>query len=117
MDIARDAGGIGCPGVDVGRPPYGPFAALYFKSKGEGEFLGLAKDSQRARRNSLEECFKVPLSDEDPDPMGNCPVKYLSAQKMKRMVEAVDGKGARTNRRKHLSALCAWGIENKHLPD
>jgi integrase len=35
---------------------------------------------------------------------------------MKRMVEAVDGKGARTNRRKHLSALCAWGVENKHLP-
>jgi integrase len=87
----------------------------YFKSKGEGEFLRLDKDSQRARRNCLEACFQVPLGDEDPDPMGNCPLKYLSAQKAKRMIEAVDGSGARTNRRKHLSALCSWGVENKHL--
>jgi integrase len=72
-------------------------------------------DSQRARRNGLETCFKVTLSDEDKDPMGNCPLKYFSAQKAKRMIEAVDGPGARTNRRKHLSALCAWGVENNHL--
>lgn len=89
--------------------------AQYFVSKGEDEFLSLAEDSQRARRNSLEECFRVALSDDDPDPMGNCPLKFLSAQKCKRMIEAVDGAGARTNRRKHLSTLCAWGVENRHL--
>ena len=94
----------------------GWMASLYFKSRGEDEFLTLAKESQRARRNSLEESFKVPLSDTDQDPMGNCPLKYLSAQKMKRIIEAIDGRGARANRRKHLSALCAWGVENKHLP-
>lgn len=87
----------------------------YFTSKGEGEFLKLTRESQRARRNSLEECFRLPLSDEDPDQMGNCPLKYLSAQKVKRMIEAVDGAGARANRRKHLSALCSWGVENNHL--
>ena len=94
----------------------GWLGAQYFVSKGEDEFLSLDKDSQRARRNGLETCFKVTLSDDDDEPMGNCPLKYLSAQKAKRMIEAVDGPGARTNRRKHLSALCAWGVENNHLP-
>jgi integrase len=93
----------------------GWLGAEYFKSKGEDGFLRLAKNSQRARRNSLEECFQVPLSDTDPDPLGNCPLKNLSAKKIKRMIEAVDGKGARANRRKHLSTLCAWGVEDNHL--
>jgi integrase len=95
---------------------FGWLGAEYFKSKGEGEFLRLDKDSQRARRNALEECFQIPLSDEDADPMGNCPLKHISAQKLKRMIEMKNGSGARTNRRKHLSALCAWAVENKHLP-
>ncbi len=88
----------------------------YFASKGEGEFLTLDEDSRRARRNDLEAAFLVPLSEEDPDPMGNCPLQHLSAQKMKRLIEEKDGAGARANRRKHLSALCSWGVEAKHLP-
>jgi hypothetical protein len=72
----------------------GWLGAQYFVSKGEDEFLSLDKDSQRARRNNLEECFKVALDDADPDPMGNCPLKYFSAQKAKRIIEAVDGHGA-----------------------
>ncbi len=48
--------------------------------------------------------------------MGHCPLKNLSAQKMKRLIELRDGPGARTNLRKHLSAFCAWSVENKHLP-
>ncbi|MDN5006512.1 tyrosine-type recombinase/integrase, partial [Bradyrhizobium sp. GCM10027634] len=76
----------------------------------------LDKDSQRARRNDLELCFAYPHKDDDPDPMGNCPLKHFSAQKVKRLIEAKDGAGARTNRRKHLSALCSWGVENGHLP-
>ena len=98
-------------GGEYDREVVARLASLYFKSKGEDEFLSLAKESQRARRNSLEESFKVPLSDTDQDPMGDCPLKYLSAQKMKRIIEAIDGRGARANRRKHLSALCAWGVE------
>jgi integrase len=95
---------------------FGWLGAEYFKSKGEGEFLTLDEDSRRARRNDLETCFQIPLSDEDPDPMGNCPITHLSAQKMKRMIEMKDGPGARTNRRKHLSAFCSWAVENKHMP-
>jgi len=48
--------------------------------------------------------------------MGNCPLKYFSAQKAKRLIEAKgDQAGAATNRRKHLSALCSWGVDAGHL--
>lgn len=102
----------------VKHPPntFGWLAALYFQGKGEGEFLSLDADSQTRRRNQLEACLQVPFTEDDPEPMGNCPIKYLTAQIMKRIIETKDGAGARTNRRKHLSALCAWAVENKHLP-
>lgn len=90
----------------------GWLGARYFTTK---EFTDLAKDSQRARRNSLEECFREPFSAEDPDPMGNCPIKYFSAQKAKRLLEVKKKAGAATNRRKHLSALCSWAVDAGHL--
>jgi len=93
----------------------GWLGAKYFESK--KDFGKLAKESQRARRNCLEECFREPLSDTDPEPMGNCPLKYLSAQKIRRLVDVkADQPGAAANRRKHLSALCAWGVEHNYLP-
>ena len=81
----------------------GWLGARYFTTK--NDFLKLAKELQRARRNSLEECFREPFSDTDPEPMGNCPLRYLTAQKIKRLLEAKDTAGAATNRRKHLGAL------------
>lgn len=92
----------------------GWLGSLYFATK--NDFMKLAKESQRARRSSLEECFREPFSADDPDPMGNCPLKYFTVQKAKRLLEAKDGHGAATNRRKHLSALCAWGADAGHLP-
>ncbi|KWV45901.1 hypothetical protein AS156_23090 [Bradyrhizobium macuxiense] len=94
---------------------FGWLGVQYFASKGEDEFLSLDAESQRARKNDLEACFLIAHQDDDPDPMGNCPLKHLSAKKMKRLIEMKDGRGARTNRRKHLSALCSWGVENDHL--
>jgi integrase len=97
-------------------PPgsFGWLGAKYFASK--GDFSKLAKDSQRARRNCLEKCFAEPKSGDDPDPMGNCPLKFLSAQKIRRIVNTkADLPGAAANRRKHLSALCAWGVEHDYL--
>jgi integrase len=85
----------------------------YFASK---EFAGLAKESRRARRNCLEECFREPLSEDDPEPMGNCPLKFVTVQKIRRLVELrADQPGAAANRRKHLSALCGWGVDHDHL--
>lgn len=92
----------------------GWLGARYFASK---EFAGLAKKSQQARRSCLEECFREPLSDTDPDPMGNCPLKFVSAQKIRRLVDLkADKSGAAANRRKHLSALCGWGVDHDFLP-
>lgn len=94
---------------------FGWLGAKYFASK--KDFLKLAKESQRARRNCLEECFREPFSDEDMEPMGNCPLKHLSAQKIRRLVDMrADQPGAAANRRKHLSALCGWGVEHNYLP-
>lgn len=90
---------------------FGWLATQYFASKGDGGFLDLDEESRRAKRNLIEACLQMPLSSEDPDPMGNCPLKHLSAQNMKYLIEAADGKGARTNRRKHLSALCSWAVD------
>jgi integrase len=91
----------------------GYMGAKYFASK---EFEAIARKSQQARRSCLEECFKEPLSDDDPEPMGNCPLKHLSSQKIRRLVKLrADQPGAATNRRKHLSALCHWGVEHDYL--
>jgi integrase len=95
---------------------FGWLGVQYFKGGGAGEFLTLDTESQRARRNDLEDCFRAPFSVDDPEPIGNCPLKQISAQKMKRLIEMKKGPGARTNRRKHLSALCSWGVENNLLP-
>lgn len=117
--LARLVGGVTPVTAAVNAPhPKGTFGwlgAQYFVSRGNGEFLTLDEISQRRRRTDLEACFKVPLTDSDPEPMGNCPLKHLSPQMMKRMIEMKDGNAARTTRRKHLSVLCAWGVENKHL--
>lgn len=100
----------------LAHPPqtFGWLGAKYFASK--TDFLELAKHSQRARRNSLEECFREPFGDTDPEPMGNCPLRYLTAAKVKRLLEAKGTPGAAANRRKHLSALCSWGVDAGHLP-
>jgi hypothetical protein len=85
----------------------GWLGARYFASR---QFAGIAKASQRARRNCLEECFREPLSDADADPLGNCPLKFVSTQKLRRLVDRkADQPGAAANRRKHLSALWRLG--------
>jgi hypothetical protein len=49
--------------------------------------------------------------------MGNCPLKYVTAQKIRRLVDMkADQPGAAANRRKHLSALCGWGVDHNYLP-
>lgn len=92
----------------------GWLGAKYFAS---GAFKKLAEKSRQARRSCLEECFREPRTDDDPDPMGNCPLRYVTAQKIRRLVELrSEHPGAAANRRKHLSALCGWGVEHDFLP-
>jgi integrase len=93
----------------------GWLGAKFFASK--SGLLSVTAKSQQARRSCLEGCFAEPLSDNDPEPMGNCPLKHFSAQKVRHLVELrSDRPGAAANRRKHLSAMCAWAVEHNYLP-
>jgi integrase len=93
---------------------FGWLVALFFQGSGDEEFLSLDAGSQKRRRSNLEECLQIPLSDDNPKPMGDCPIEHLSAPKMKRMID-IRPEG-RPNRRKHLSAFCSWAVENHHIP-
>jgi integrase len=90
----------------------GWLGAQYFASKAFG---GLVKHSRGARRGVLEACFRVPLSDAESEVLGNCPLKHLTAKKIKRMIEAASGPGAADNRRKFLSMMCSWAVDAGHL--
>jgi hypothetical protein len=87
----------------------------YFDSD---EFKALNAKSQANRRGIIESCFDVPYTDEDPTAMGFCPLNRLTAQGVKRMRDhaprstgSAGGKGARNNRKKYLSAMFGWAVE------
>jgi integrase len=87
----------------------GWLGARYFAST---EFRGLDGQSQATRRGVLEGCFAAPFTDTDPDPMGDCPLEHVSPAKIKRLRDLKAGlPGAANNRRKYLSAMFAWALE------
>jgi hypothetical protein len=94
------------------RKPFPPetlgwLGTKYFASD---EFRKLDSKSQTTRRSILEACFEEPHTDDDPEPMGFCPLKYFSPQK--RLRDLKPGQpGAQNNRRKYLSAMFGWAIE------
>lgn len=91
------------------RGTVGWLGACYFASE---EFQSLAPNSQSEIRSILEGCFREPHTDSDPDPMGFCPLQHFTAQKVKRLRDLKKGKpGAANNRRKWLSAMFSWAIE------
>jgi hypothetical protein len=66
------------------RKPFPPetlgwLGTKYFASD---EFRKLDSKSQTTRRSILEACFEEPHTDDDPEPMGFCPLKYFSPQKV-----------------------------------
>lgn len=97
--------------VKKAHPPssLGWLGAQYFASS---EFRRLEEKSQATRRGVLEACFAEPFTDTDPDPMGNCPLEHVTPSKIKRLRDLKDGlPGAANNRRKYLSAMFAWALE------
>jgi integrase len=91
------------------RGSLGWLGAQYFASD---EFKKLDLKSQATRRGVLEACFEEPHTDDDSDRMGLCPLVHFSPQKVKRLRELKAGKpGAQNNRRKYLSAMFGWAIE------
>src|SRR5215831_9890582 len=83
----------------------------YFASQ---EFKTLDAQSQTTRRGVLEECFQEPHKDDDPEPMGFCPLVHLAPRHIKRLrdLKVKAGlKGAANNRRKYLSAMFGWAVD------
>ncbi len=92
--------------------PVGSLGWLGTKYFASDEFQALDPKSQRNRRNVLEACFEEPYKDDDPKKMGLCPLSALTAQGVKRLRDLKKGKpGAANNRRKYLSSMFGWAIE------
>lgn len=91
------------------RGTLGWLAAEYFASE---EFGSLDPESQRTRRRVIEGCLQEPHTDDDPEPMRNCPLQFVTSRKIKRLRDLKAGlPGAANNRRKYLSAMFGWAIE------
>jgi integrase len=94
--------------ADVGT--LGWLAACYFAS---AEFRKLDPISQRTRRAILEECLREPRRPGSVDLMRDCPINLLSSAHVKMLRDRkAAAPGAANNRRKWLSSMFGWAIEN-----
>ena len=85
----------------------GALAAKYFGSK---EFIGLDRKSQMNRRNIIESCLREKLVENSP--LGDLNAKLFNASHMKWLLDAkADMPGAANNRRKYISAMLGWAIQ------
>jgi integrase len=97
------------------RGTLGWLAALYFASD---EFLALPPKSQSTRRGVIEECLREAVKDGSSDLMADCPLSYFTPAKVKRLRDLKRAKGlpaAANNRRKHISAMFGWAVEEGHV--
>jgi len=93
------------------RGSLGWLASLYFASE---EFDNLA--SGPTRRAVIEDCLRETVRDGSSDLMADCPLSFVTPAKVKRLRDLKKGlPGAANNRRKYLSALFGWAVEEGHL--
>lgn len=120
-DAAVELLALPAPGTLEGRPDAekwarGTFGALAGKYYGSDEFKALDEQSQKTRRSVIDSCLAEPHTEDDPDPMGNCPVPFITSKKVKRLRDLKVGlPGAANNRKKYLSAMFGWAIEADHM--
>lgn len=89
------------------RGSLGWLAALYFGSE---EFKGL--QSGPTRRSIIEDCLSETVKDGSSDLIADCPLTYITPSKIKRLRDLKKGlPGAANNRRKYLSAMFGWAVE------
>ena len=88
----------------------GWLAASYF---GSVEFQRLDFVSQRRRRTIIEECLAEVRAPGTADMMRDCPVAALSSAHIKMLRDRrADTPGTANNRKKYLSAMFGWAVEN-----
>jgi hypothetical protein len=91
------------------RGTLGWLGAQYFAS---GEFRAMDPQSQSLIRRILESCFREPISYAGGDAMGNCPLEHFTPRAVKHLRDLKAGKpAAANNRRKWLSAMFTWAID------
>jgi integrase len=90
---------------------FGWVAARYFTS---GEFRNLDPKSQQTRRSVIEECLRETCNGAL---MRDCPVPQITSAKIKALRDAkASQRGAANNRRKYLSAMFGWAVEDGCMP-
>lgn len=88
----------------------GWLAARYF---GSAEFRRLDPKSQSNRRSIIEDCLREPRKPDATDLMRDCPVSALSPAHVKMLRDRkADMPGAANNRRKYLSSMFGWAVED-----
>lgn len=88
----------------------GWLASRYF---GSAEFRRLDPKSQRVRRSVIEDCLREPRKPGADDFMRDCPMTALSSAHVKMLRDRKsDMPGAANNRRKYLSSMFGWAVED-----
>jgi integrase len=86
-------------------------AAQYF---GSPEFAGFVPKSQVFRRQIIESCLREPLVPGGSHLVADCPLAKFSARHVQMLRDRkAKTPGAANNRKKFLSAMFGWAIENK----
>jgi integrase len=87
----------------------GWLASCYFASV---EFRKLDSKSQSTRRGIIEDCLREPRRPGSRDLMRECPLSVLSAAHVKMLRDRKAATpGAANNRRKYLSSMFGWAVE------
>jgi integrase len=64
----------------------------------------------------IDGCLVEPHTETDPRQMGLCPTKDITAKKIKRLRDLKKGlPGAANNRKKYLSSMFGWAVENDKM--
>lgn len=89
----------------------GWLASLYF---GSVEFRRLDATSKKRRRSIIEECLDEPLKPGSMHIIRDCPVAKFSSAHVKMLRDRkAEVPGTANNRKKYISAMFGWAIENK----
>jgi integrase len=91
----------------------GWLAGRYF---GSSEFQALDPTMQRRRRAVIEECLRERLNEGAPEIFRDCPLLVVGPEHIKRLRDLKVGKpGAANNRRKYLSSMFGWAVEDRKI--
>lgn len=99
-------------GPPISGPAHGTLAWLALQYFASPEFGALDPVSQRTRRGVIEACLAEPLKPGSPLTMGQCPYQQITAQHILVLRNRKkSAPGAANNRRKYLSSMFGWAIE------